>query len=134
MSTDAGSPLVVGRDATSYRFFGDEHGQLLFSPPDGFARGDVVELVPPHCDPTVDRYDVLWLVRGDVVVGVTDVIARGRRSNSQGGEAEWERWTTKGGGSSHPRWSDSLSWSLTTTIAATRRGEPRRWRWTRRQS
>jgi len=42
-----------------------------------FGRGDRLDLVPPHCDPTVDRYDVLWLVRGDTVVGVADVDARG---------------------------------------------------------
>jgi D-serine deaminase-like pyridoxal phosphate-dependent protein len=34
--------------------------------------------VPPHCDPTVDRYDVIWLVHDDVVVDVIDVTARGR--------------------------------------------------------
>jgi len=33
--------------------------------------------VPPHCDPTVDKYDLIWLVRGDVVLGVMDVDARG---------------------------------------------------------
>ena len=79
MATDAGSPTVLGHeDAVTYHFFGDEHG-LVTNPPNGrFNRGDRLELVPPHCDPTVDCYDNIWLVEGDVIVGVIDVTARGR--------------------------------------------------------
>ena len=78
MATDAGVPLVVGRGAgTEYLFFGDEHGLVTTGGQSRFERGDVIELVPPHCDPTVDRYDLLWLVRGDVVVGTADIDARG---------------------------------------------------------
>ncbi len=78
MATDAGSPLLVGSDDPSrYQFFGDEQGLLLRSPDESLVRGDRVELVPPHCDPTVDRYDVMWLVRGDAVVDAVPVDARG---------------------------------------------------------
>ncbi len=78
MATDAGPPAVVGRpDGVVYHFFGDEHGLVTRGTTDGFRRGDRLQLVPPHCDPTVDRYDVLWLVRGDTVWGVADVDARG---------------------------------------------------------
>ncbi len=78
MATDAGSPLVVGHEQESqYHFFGDEHGLVTTGPHVTLSRGDRLELVPPHCDPTVDRYDLIWLVRGDVVVGVADVDARG---------------------------------------------------------
>ncbi len=78
MATDAGSPLVVGHEATaSYHFFGDEHGLVTNGPDGPFRRGDRLDLVPPHCDPTVDRYDFMWLVRDDVVMGVADVVARG---------------------------------------------------------
>ncbi len=78
MATDAGVPTVVGSDDPArYRFFGDEHGLLVRSPGERLERGDRVELVPPHCDPTVDRYDVIWLVRGDAVVDVALVDARG---------------------------------------------------------
>ena len=48
------------------------------APEHSFHRGERIELVPPHCDPTVDRYDVIWLVHDDVVVDVFDVTARGR--------------------------------------------------------
>lgn len=78
MATDAGSPLVVGHEEEStYHFFGDEQGLITTTTDTTWRRGDRVYLVPPHCDPTVDRYDVLWIVREDVVVGVEDVVARG---------------------------------------------------------
>lgn len=78
MATDAGSPLVVGYEGEStFAFFGDEQGLVTNSAQYAFCRGDRLDLVPPHCDPTVDRYDFMWLVRGDVVLGVADVDARG---------------------------------------------------------
>ncbi len=79
MATDAGEPLVVGQgEGVEYHFFGDEHGLVTTAGPARLERGDRIELVPPHCDPTVDRYDQMWLVRGDVVVGTADIDARGR--------------------------------------------------------
>jgi D-serine deaminase-like pyridoxal phosphate-dependent protein len=78
LATDAGNPIVVGyEDRVTFQFFGDEFG-LVTNPPGGeFARGDRLSLVPPHCDPTVDRYDYIWLVSGDEVVALTAVDARG---------------------------------------------------------
>lgn len=79
MATDAGVPLVVGHeDTATYQFFGDEQGMVTCDPKHPFRRGERLELVPPHCDPTVDHYDVIWLVHDDVVVDVIDVTARGR--------------------------------------------------------
>jgi D-serine deaminase-like pyridoxal phosphate-dependent protein len=78
MATDAGTPLVVGHEQELlYNFFGDEQGLITTTPETVLRRSDRLDLVPPHCDPTVDRYDLLWLVRGDVVVGVEDIVARG---------------------------------------------------------
>jgi len=79
MATDAGVPLVVGHERTAtYRFRGDEQGTVSSTPEHSFHRGERIELVPPHCDPTVDRYDVIWLVHDDVVLDVLEVTARGR--------------------------------------------------------
>ncbi len=79
MATDAGSPVVATPAGDhSYSFFGDEHGLVTQDPAHPLARGDRVALVPPHCDPTVDRYDTMWLVRGDRVVGSAPIEARGR--------------------------------------------------------
>jgi D-serine deaminase-like pyridoxal phosphate-dependent protein len=78
MATDAGLPVVVGDVSTSrFQFFGDEQGLLMDDSQQRRKLGERVELVPPHCDPTVDRYDLIWLVRGDTVVGVALVNARG---------------------------------------------------------
>jgi D-threonine aldolase len=76
MATDAGPPTVVGRDS-EYAFFGDEHGMVTDGSAPRLRPGDRIELIPPHCDPTVDRYDRIWLVEGDVLVGWTPVDARG---------------------------------------------------------
>ncbi|HVA52697.1 MAG TPA: alanine racemase [Acidimicrobiales bacterium] len=77
MATDAGAPRVLGPDGGTYRFFGDEHGLVTCDPRHPLRRGQRLSLVPPHCDPTVDRYDHIWLVRGDDVIGVAEVTARG---------------------------------------------------------
>lgn len=78
MATDAGMPTVVGMEGeVEYLFFGDEHGLVTTTDSARFDRGDQLELVPPHCDPTVDRYERLWLVRGQVLVGYAAVDARG---------------------------------------------------------
>ena len=78
MATDAGAPTIVGYEGeATYQFFGDEHGLVTNGPSVQFQRGDRLALVPPHCDPTVDKYDRIWLVRGDDVVNEIDVTARG---------------------------------------------------------
>jgi D-serine deaminase-like pyridoxal phosphate-dependent protein len=77
MATDAGPPSVWGHEATAtYGFFGDEHG-LLADTGSIWARGDRLRLAPPHCDPTVNLYEVIWLVRGDIVLDYFEVDARG---------------------------------------------------------
>jgi D-serine deaminase-like pyridoxal phosphate-dependent protein len=70
-------PLTPKFAASAYRFFGDEHGRLMR--PDGqeVSRGERIDFAPPHVDPTLDRYDVIHLVRGDVLVEIAPVEARG---------------------------------------------------------
>ena len=63
-----------------YEFFGDEHGRLIVS--EGSPRpalGTIIECVTPHCDPTVNLHDWYHVVRGDTLVDVWPVDARGRR-------------------------------------------------------
>ncbi len=79
MATDAGAPVVVGYEGLAvFRFSSDEQGIVTNPINAAFQRGQQLTLVPPHCDPTVDKYDVIWLVRGDVVIDVIEVTARGR--------------------------------------------------------
>jgi D-serine deaminase-like pyridoxal phosphate-dependent protein len=78
MATDSGVPVVVGHPGSTYAFFGDEQGLVTATPEWAPFRGERVVLVPPHCDPTVDRYDRIWITRGDVVIDVVSVTSRGR--------------------------------------------------------
>ena len=75
LATDAGPPVPTG-DFTgcAWSWFGDEHGLLVRPTSGAVAPGEHVELVPPHCDPTVDRYDLLYFV------------ARGRAGRRRGGD------------------------------------------------
>ncbi len=81
-ATDGPAPVpAAGAPPDSrYAFFGDEHGKLIL--PQGAARpalGARLECVTPHCDPTVNLYDVYHVVRGDSLVDIWPVDARGRR-------------------------------------------------------
>jgi D-serine deaminase-like pyridoxal phosphate-dependent protein len=73
-ATDAAPPTPYGVDG-EYHFYGDEHGMLLSQPTQ--RAGNRIEFVSPHCDPTVDRYDVLHIVDGDDLIGIVPVDARG---------------------------------------------------------
>jgi len=78
LSTDGPlpAPLTPKFTGCGYRFFGDEHGRLT-RPQAQVARGERLELAPGHIDPTLDRYDWLHLVRGDTLVEVAPIEARG---------------------------------------------------------
>ncbi|MBN1579245.1 MAG: DSD1 family PLP-dependent enzyme [Anaerolineae bacterium] len=79
-STGSAPPQVVsGAPANSvYSFRGDEHGKLDFDDP-GFRLplGSRIELVPGHCDPTVNLHNAYHVVRGDTLVDIWPVDARG---------------------------------------------------------
>lgn len=78
-STDGPLPVAATPKFADcpYRFFGDEHGMLARPQGQPVARGERVAFVPGHIDPTLDRYDVIHLVRGDVLVEIAPVEARG---------------------------------------------------------
>ncbi len=81
LSTDGGSAQVrAGAPAeTMFMFMGDEHAALI-GPDIGLnlRPGDAVSLIVPHCDPTVNLYDFYHVVRGDTLVDLWPVSARGR--------------------------------------------------------
>jgi D-serine deaminase-like pyridoxal phosphate-dependent protein len=79
MSTDGGPPTIVsGAPADAkYHFMGDEHGAVV-SLDTAFAIGSRVVLAAPHCDPTVNLYDFYHVVRGETLVDIWPVQARGR--------------------------------------------------------
>ncbi|PSJ38008.1 DSD1 family PLP-dependent enzyme [Allosphingosinicella deserti] len=81
MATDGGAARVLaGADpGSAFLFMGDEHGMLVT--PEGGADprlDDLVTLLPPHCDPTVNLYDQYAICRDDLVIDTWPVSARGR--------------------------------------------------------
>src|SRR5262249_5872971 len=77
LSTDAGPAKPLGLDAT-YAPQGDEHGKLSFANGNPLALGDKVELIPSHCDTTINLYDRYYVTRDGQVVAVWPILARGR--------------------------------------------------------
>ncbi|XP_014677334.1 PREDICTED: D-threonine aldolase-like isoform X2 [Priapulus caudatus] len=75
VSLDSGEPLVKSCPDVTYTCGGDEHG--ILHPPGNWKVGDLVWLVPGHCDPTVNLYDWLVGVRGDSVEAVWPITGRG---------------------------------------------------------
>jgi 3-hydroxy-D-aspartate aldolase len=78
LATDGPLPLVargVSLDS-KYAFFGDEHGKLFFDG-DRPALGAKIELVTPHCDPTINLHDWLHVVEGETLVAIWPIDARG---------------------------------------------------------
>jgi D-serine deaminase-like pyridoxal phosphate-dependent protein len=72
-------PEAVERPGVSYGFAGDEHGRLTLTDPSRPPRlGERIEFFPPHCDPTVNLYDRIWVMRGEKVDAVWEIAARGR--------------------------------------------------------
>ncbi|WP_414902253.1 DSD1 family PLP-dependent enzyme [Sphingomonas flavalba] len=61
-----------------YAIAGDEHGAILCDEAEHrFPLGATAELVVPHCDPTVNLYDHYHCVRGDRLVDIWPIDARG---------------------------------------------------------
>jgi 3-hydroxy-D-aspartate aldolase len=82
-ATEGPKPEVMsgGPPGATYGYAGDEHGRLSFPLWTGPvpALGARIELVTPHCDPTVNLHDFYHVVRGDTLVDIWPVDARGKR-------------------------------------------------------
>jgi D-serine deaminase-like pyridoxal phosphate-dependent protein len=73
------APTPVDRPDLTYTWAGDEHGRIDMRRADRrLAVGDRVEFRAPHCDPTVNLYDEIHALRGDVVEAVWPIAARGK--------------------------------------------------------
>ena len=79
-ATDGPAPKLRGNafPGASYEFFGDEYGRLILAKGAPVPRvGTTVDLVTPHCDPTVNLYDFYHVVEGDTLVDIWPIDARG---------------------------------------------------------
>ncbi len=71
-------PAIRGIEGIGYTFSGDEHGTLdIRQATSAIHLGDRLELVVPHCDPTVNLYDRIFVTRGEQVEAVWKIDARG---------------------------------------------------------
>jgi D-serine deaminase-like pyridoxal phosphate-dependent protein len=79
-ATEGGMPEVLFPKLADsrYKLMGDEHGGIDYDPTSGTLNvGDLVEFLTPHCDPTINLYDRYHVVRGDTLVEIWPVDARG---------------------------------------------------------
>lgn len=79
LSTDGGSPSIAAGapERAAFFFMGDEHAALI-APGHTFKLGDRISLGVPHCDPTVNLYEAFHILRGDTLIDIWPVSARGR--------------------------------------------------------
>ncbi len=80
-ATDAGPPAIASGapEGATYFFFGDEQGGVIYSEEKAKLKpADVLTCVAPHCDPTVNLYDVYHAVRGDTLEALWPIEGRGR--------------------------------------------------------
>lgn len=80
LSMDGPPPEVAfgAPQGTAYACVGDEFGRLTLPPGSDKPRpGDLVGLVVPHCDPTINFFDWYHCVRGDALVDLWPIEARG---------------------------------------------------------
>jgi D-serine deaminase-like pyridoxal phosphate-dependent protein len=69
---DGGMPEVFGdlADRLHYDWFGDEFGRITCDTPDSRPPiGSQIQLIPSHCDPTVNLYDHYLLYREGTITG-----------------------------------------------------------------
>ena len=76
-SSDSGPPVLKG-DGTPVEFAGDEHSLVTGAAASALKAGSKLELIPSHCDTTVNLYDRYHVIRNGVVEAVWPVAARGR--------------------------------------------------------
>jgi hypothetical protein len=62
LAFDSGPPLVCDEPAATYERASDEHGRLAVSTATNrLGLGDKIRLIPGHCDPTVNLYELVCL-------------------------------------------------------------------------
>ena len=72
-------PMVLSPAGSGWRYewFGDEHGRVYFPLGMKPALGSRIELTAPHCDPTINLFDSMWITRDNVVIDCWKIDLRG---------------------------------------------------------
>ena len=78
-ASDADRPRLADIGGVVYGWGGDEHGILRIADATGPVRlGDRIRCITPHCDPTVNLYDVYYPARDGRVEELWPISARGK--------------------------------------------------------
>ncbi|WP_058446668.1 DSD1 family PLP-dependent enzyme [Legionella feeleii] len=73
-------PKIISHPHLNYDWggFGDEHGKITAPNKAPLpANKEVLELIVPHCDPTINLFDKFYITSNDIVIDVWDIDARG---------------------------------------------------------
>ncbi len=77
LSHDAGPPRIIGLDA-AFEFGGDEHGKLRFTGAPPVALGQTLQILPSHCDTTINLHDEYIIHRSGTVIDHWPIETRGK--------------------------------------------------------
>ena len=79
LSTDESVPEPIGLTGATYGVAGDEYGALrLQNPSRDLKVGDQLQIMPGHCDTTVNLHNVFFAVRKGIIEHVWPIEGRGR--------------------------------------------------------
>jgi len=79
-ATDGPLAVVHEQDGGQrYELYGDEFGRIVLDTPQAQAGpvGSYVDLVTPHCDPTINLHDCYHVIESDRVIDIWPIVARG---------------------------------------------------------
>jgi len=74
-------PKIISHAGLHYDWggFGDEHGKITAVGNAKLpANGEVLELIVPHCDPTINLFNQFFILENDILVDIWDIDLRGR--------------------------------------------------------
>jgi len=80
VATDGPLPVVRGpAGGQRYQPYGDEFGRIVLDAPQPQPSplGSHIDLVTPHCDPTINLHDCYHVIDGDRVIDIWPIVARG---------------------------------------------------------
>lgn len=71
-------PRIISHPHLSYDWggFGDEQGKITGNPLPGIE--ELIEMVVPHCDPTINLFDKFVIVQNNQVIDIWDIDLRGK--------------------------------------------------------
>ncbi|CAM2741749.1 alanine racemase [Legionella steigerwaltii] len=78
---DQHKPKIISHQGLEYDWggFGDEHGKVTAVNGAQLPEyGEVLELIVPHCDPTINLFDQFFITENDRVVDIWDIDLRGK--------------------------------------------------------